>query len=73
MQITFSIKELMNQNEITKSFEDTKLGVRVKYEDGLCRVLTLQRFNWKQLHLLFPLDKSIEKHAKSSLRPEPGS
>ena len=67
MQITFAIKESTNQNEITRAFEDTKLGVRVKHEDGLCRVIT-PGFNWKQLPLLLPLDSVIEKHSKSSLR-----
>ncbi|MCA1902866.1 MAG: Flp pilus assembly complex ATPase component TadA, partial [Candidatus Hydrogenedens sp.] len=67
MQITFNLKESTNPTELNKAFEDTRLGVRVKNEDGICRVM-LPGFNWKQLPLLIPVDGVVEKFSKSSLR-----
>lgn len=67
MQITFALKESLNPTEVSSAFEQTRIGVRSKCEDGLCKVL-VPGFNWKQLPLLLPLDGVIEKLSKSSLR-----
>ncbi|MCX8065700.1 MAG: PilT/PilU family type 4a pilus ATPase [Candidatus Hydrogenedentes bacterium] len=67
MQIVFCHKDSANQQEIIKAFEETRLGVRVKSEDGKTKVL-VPGFNWKQLPLLMPLDVVVEKFCKHSLR-----
>ncbi len=67
MQIVFYSKESADPNAIARAFENTRLGVRIKTEDGKTKVL-VPGFSWKQLPLLLPLDKVIEEYCRHSLR-----
>lgn len=67
MQISFVPKESTDPQELVTAFEQTRLGVRIKCEDDVCRVL-VPGFQWKQLPLLLPLDGVLDKYCKRSLR-----
>jgi twitching motility protein PilT len=66
MQIVFATREGVNPDEIASAVEATRIGARVKPEDGACRI-TVPPFQWRQLPMLFPLDAVIEKFAVHSM------
>ena len=67
LQVSFRMKEGADQAHIEKQMEESRLGGRVKFENGVCR-LTAPPFEWRQLGQLLPIDKIVEAHALHSMR-----
>jgi twitching motility protein PilT len=69
MQIIFTLRDGVTPEEVQKAGEDTKLGIRVKVEDGTCKI-TIPPFEWRQLNVLAPVDKVLESFAKKTMRSQ---
>lgn len=67
MLISFDVREGANADEITAAMDTTRIGGRVKLEDGTC-TLQVPPFEWRQLAMLAPLDKIVNDFAVHSTR-----
>lgn len=67
MRIIFRTREGVSSSEIESSASETRLGVRVKFENGLCKI-TIPPFEWRQLPALAAVDGIVEKYAVHSMR-----
>lgn len=68
-QITFPVKEGADQNAAVQAMEESRIGGRVKFEDGICTIIA-PPFEWRQIHLLNAIDDIVEANAKESLRSQ---
>ena len=68
-QLIFPVKADADANEATRMMEESRIGGRIKIEDGICTI-TAPPFEWRQIHLLLPIDAIIETFANHTLRSQ---
>ena len=68
-QIIFPTKEGADPAEAQRMMEESRIGGRVKFEDNVCTI-TVPPFEWRQTHLLAPIDAIVESFAQDTLRSQ---
>ncbi len=69
LRILFALREDVSVDELESAANATRLGVRIKVEDGQA-IITIPPFEWRQLPMLVPLDDIVEKYADHTMRSE---
>ncbi|MBP8128599.1 MAG: PilT/PilU family type 4a pilus ATPase [Candidatus Hydrogenedentes bacterium] len=69
MRIIFDVRDGVKQDEVIAAMEETRIGARVKFENGSC-TLQVPPFEWRQLPMLAPLDKIVQNYAKHTMRSQ---
>lgn len=69
LQIEFTTKEGADPGEMHAAMEASRVGGRIKVENGQCQVL-LPPFEWRQLAQLRPIDKLVEDFAVHTFRSQ---
>jgi len=67
--VTFPVREGADQEAANQMMEESRIGGRVKIEDGVCTI-TAPPFEWRQIHLLSAIDAILEAFAAESLRSQ---
>jgi len=69
LQVIFPLREDATPEEVTAAMEESRIGGRVTFENNIC-TLTVPPFEWRQIHLLAPVDTIVERFAPHSMRSQ---
>jgi len=69
LQISFSLKEGVDPQDLHAAMEGSKVGGRVRTENGTC-LLVLPAFEWRHVPHLKPIDQMVEDFALHSVRSQ---